>query len=108
LTDPELEEIVGVLLAAGVDGIIVSNTTIARPAGLVNRRREEAGGLSGRPLEARSTALIARVHHLASGKLTIIGVGGVFTADDVRAKLDAGASLVQVYTGFVYEGPGMA
>jgi dihydroorotate dehydrogenase len=92
------------LHAAGVSGLIVSNTTLGR-AGLEHAHRGQAGGLSGRPLTQRSTALVAQAHRLTGGQLPIVGVGGVFSAQDAYDKILAGASLVEVYTGFVYEGP---
>jgi dihydroorotate dehydrogenase len=107
LTHPELAEIVGVAQATAVAGIIATNTTLSRDS-LAHPARGEPGGLSGRPLAARSTAVIAAIHRLTDGKLPVIGVGGVFTAADVQAKLDAGAHLVQLYTGLVYEGPALA
>lgn len=107
LTDSELTDTVQAALAAGIDGIIATNTTLARD-GVPGEKAAEAGGLSGRPLAARSTAMIARLRDLTGGHVPLIGAGGVFTADDVREKLDAGATLVQVYTGFVYEGPRLA
>jgi dihydroorotate dehydrogenase len=94
--------------AAGIDGVIVANTTLAREGVEGSPAAGEAGGLSGRPLAVASTRMIGDVARLTGGRLPIIGVGGVFTADDARAKLDEGASLVQIYTGLVYEGPGMA
>ncbi|MGY2893065.1 quinone-dependent dihydroorotate dehydrogenase [Deinococcus sp. UYEF24] len=89
-----------------VSGLVVSNTTLSRE-GLGHAHRAEAGGLSGRPLEARTTALIAEAHRLIAGRLPIVGVGGVFSAQDAYAKILAGASLVEVYTSLVYEGPGL-
>jgi dihydroorotate dehydrogenase len=103
----ELDEILEAALEAGVDGIIATNTTIAR-SGLRSDRREESGGLSGRPLQFRSNEVIKYITKNSGGKLPVIGVGGVFNTADLRAKLAAGAVLVQVYTGLVYEGPGMA
>jgi dihydroorotate dehydrogenase len=88
----------------GVSGLVISNTTLSRE-GLTHASRQEAGGLSGRPLEARSTALIAQAFKLTGGKLPIVGVGGVFTPLDAYAKILAGASLVEIYTSLVYEGP---
>ncbi|MDX1616684.1 MAG: hypothetical protein R3300_20425, partial [Candidatus Promineifilaceae bacterium] len=85
------------------DGVIVSNTTTARP-GLVDPNRDQAGGLSGLPLQETSTELIG---YVARAGLPVIGVGGIFGVADVRRKLDAGASLVQLYTGLVYEGPSL-
>ena len=102
-----LEAVIGVCLARGVSGLIVSNTTIARPETLRGAARTETGGLSGAPLFAPSTAMLAQAYRLAGSKLTLIGVGGIFTAEDALAKILAGASLVQVYTGFAYQGPPM-
>lgn len=107
LTWDELDGLLSTLSAAGVDGIIVANTTLAR-TGLTEPSQVEAGGLSGRPVETRSTELIAHIHRQTSGKLPIIGVGGIESAVDARRKLDAGAAVVQLYTGMVYGGPGLA
>ena len=90
----------------GVAGLVISNTTLSR-GGLKHASGEEAGGLSGRPLEARSTALVAETYRLTGGRLPIVGVGGVFTAQDAYAKILAGASLVELYTSLVYQGPGL-
>ena len=87
-----------------IGGIVATNTTIARD-GLRSAHQDETGGLSGKPLRERSTAIIRHIYRQTSGALTIIGVGGVFTGDDVWEKMTAGATLVQAYTGFVYEGP---
>ena len=99
-----LDEIVELTGPRQVDGIVATNTTITRPA---SQRAvyAEAGGLSGRPLRARSTEII---RHLAKSGLPIIGVGGIFTAEDAYEKMEAGASLIQIYTGLVYEGPAIA
>ncbi|MEA2164673.1 MAG: dihydroorotate dehydrogenase [Thermoanaerobaculia bacterium] len=97
--DALLEEICDVCTRLA-DGMICTNTTIARPFAA-----SEAGGLSGVPLMTPSTSVLARVRARVGPSFPLIGVGGIFTADDVRAKLAAGADLVQVYTGFVYEGP---
>jgi dihydroorotate dehydrogenase len=104
LSSAELDEVLAALLAARADGIIATNTTLARD-GLRDARRAEAGGLSGRPLRQRSTELIAAIRQRTSGALPIIGVGGVATADDVRQKLDAGAAVVQLYSALIYAGP---
>lgn len=106
LPDEEVDDIVDLALDIGLDGLVVSNTTLARE-GLSAAAAGQAGGLSGRPLAARSSELVARVSDRAGDQLDIIGVGGIFTAADVREKLDAGASLVQLYTGLIYEGPGL-
>ena len=107
LSDAALAGVVETCAAAGIAGLIVSNTTLARPASLRDPAAREAGGLSGAPLFRRATAILARAHLLARGRLVLIGVGGVFTGADALAKLQAGAALVQVYTGFAYEGPAL-
>jgi dihydroorotate dehydrogenase len=107
LADAALPVLVETCIAGGVAGLVVSNTTIARLPGLRSRQAGEAGGLSGRPLFARSTALLARCHRLAQGRLTLIGVGGVASGTDAFTKIRAGASLVQLYTGFAYAGPAL-
>ena len=107
LTDADKQDIAEVALASGLDGLIVSNTTIARPAGLRSAAKGEAGGLSGRPLFAPSTAVLADMYRLTGGKLALVGVGGIASAEDAYAKIRAGASLLQVYTALVYEGPGL-
>jgi dihydroorotate dehydrogenase len=107
LAEDDLPEVVRVILARGVDGIIVSNTTLAR-AGLREQGfARETGGLSGRPLFARSTRMLARVYQLSEGKLPLIGVGGIDSGEAALAKIEAGASLIQLYTGLVFEGPGL-
>jgi dihydroorotate dehydrogenase len=100
----ECRDIAQVALDTGIDGLIVSNTTLARPD-LVSRHAQEAGGLSGRPLFAASTALLADMYRLTQGRLPLIGVGGIANAADAYAKIRAGASLVQLYTALVYAGP---
>lgn len=105
LGEGALEAIVETAVAGGVEGLIVSNTTVARPPGLRGRHAAEAGGLSGPPLRAPSTALLARAHRLAAGRLALIGCGGVSSGADVLDKMLAGACLVQLYTAFSYEGP---
>jgi dihydroorotate dehydrogenase len=107
LSSRELNSILQVSLDNEVDGIIATNTTIGRD-GLRNANRDQAGGLSGKPLASRSLEIIRIIASETGGRLPIIGVGGIFTADDVHARLDAGASLVQIYTALIYEGPGIA
>jgi dihydroorotate dehydrogenase len=103
----DLPEVVRVIEANGVDGIVVSNTTLARD-GLSDRAfAKEAGGLSGRPLFVPSTRMLARVHQLTHGKLPLIGVGGIDSGEAALAKIEAGASLLQLYTGLVFEGPAL-
>jgi dihydroorotate dehydrogenase len=88
-----------------VHGLIVSNTTITRPATLRSSHASQTGGLSGAPLRQMSTKMLARTHQLAQGRLTLIGVGGIATGADILEKIQAGASLVQLYTAFAYQGP---
>jgi dihydroorotate dehydrogenase len=103
----ELADVAETARERSVDGIIVGNTTIARPASLKSREAGEAGGLSGRPLFARSTEVLGAMHRLTAGAIPLVGVGGVASAEDAYAKIRAGASLVQLYTGLVYGGPGL-
>jgi dihydroorotate dehydrogenase len=107
LSDAGLEAVVEAAADCGAAGLIISNTTIARPAELRGRNALQAGGLSGAPLFARSTEMLARAHRLAGGRLTLIGVGGVRSGADALAKIRAGASLVQLYTAFAYAGPAL-
>jgi dihydroorotate dehydrogenase len=107
LTDEELRDIAEAAEASGPDGLIIGNTTVERPAHLTSRHRSEAGGLSGRPLAARATACVASMYRLTGGRLPIIGCGGVSSGDDAYAKIRAGASLVQLYSALVFEGPGL-
>jgi dihydroorotate dehydrogenase len=104
LADDALGPIVNACLTRGVAGLIVSNTTIARPP-LKSAHAREAGGLSGAPLFGPSTEVLRKVFRIARGRLALIGVGGIATAEQAYAKIRAGASLVQLYTGFAYAGP---
>lgn len=106
LAEDEVEPVVKTLLRHGVDGIAVSNTTLARP-GLVDPAATEAGGLSGRPLFHRSTVMLARIHQATKGKVPLIGIGGIDGGEAALAKIEAGATLLQLYTALVYEGPGL-
>jgi dihydroorotate dehydrogenase len=106
LDESEFEEALEVIQASGMDGVIVSNTTTARDE-LRSGSKDEAGGMSGLPLFRRSTDMIHLARAKTGGRLPIIGVGGVFGPDEAKEKLNAGAKLVQVYTGLVYRGPGL-
>lgn len=106
LTDDEIGAIAETSLQLGIDGLIATNTTIERPA-LISANKTETGGLSGKPLTAGSTNVIKKLAAATNGKMPIIGVGGIFNASDVKEKLAAGASLVQIYTGLIYEGAGI-
>jgi dihydroorotate dehydrogenase len=99
--------IAGLVLETGIDGLILTNTTTARPPGLASPARGETGGLSGRPLLAPSTAVLADFYRLTEGRLPLVGVGGIASGDDAYAKVRAGASLLQLYTALIYEGPGL-
>jgi len=104
MSKEELEDAVGVILDEGMDGIIATNTTLARE-GLRSRYRGEAGGLSGSPLAAGSEAVLRQVVKLVNGKVPIVSVGGILNPEDAKKRLALGASLVQVYTGLIYRGP---
>lgn len=107
IAEDDLPEIVNRLLAGGVDGIAVSNTTLARDGLTENTLAQEAGGLSGRPLFRRATRMLARVFQLCAGKVPLIGIGGIDSGAAAAIKMAAGASLVQLYTGMIYEGPAL-
>jgi dihydroorotate dehydrogenase len=103
----ERAEIVHTVLAAGIDGLVATNTTIERPAELKGRYRGETGGLSGAPLFERSTEVLADFYRLTGGRLPLVGVGGVASGAQAYAKIRAGATLVQLYTALVYHGPAL-
>ena len=107
LSDDGLAGVVEVCAAGGVQGLIVGNTTVSRPGDLQSAYAKEEGGLSGKPLFSLSTAMLARAFLLAQGRLTLIGVGGVSSGRDALTKIRAGATLVQIYTAFAYEGPAL-
>ncbi len=111
LTDGQLDDIIGIVGETGIAGVIATNTTISRADLTTDSAVVEqmgAGGVSGLPLRERATAVIRYLHQKSGGSFPIIGVGGIFSPEDAQEKLDAGASLVQVYTSFIYEGPGLA
>ena len=105
LEDAALAESVRAAIEFGIAGLILCNTTTARPAGLRAPARNEQGGLSGAPLRAPALRMMREVYGLSEGRLPLIGVGGIASADDAYARIRAGASLLQVYTGFIYRGP---
>lgn len=107
LTEADLADVAEVALAAGIDAIIATNTTLSRE-GLRSPHRDQAGGLSGAPLFERSTRVLARLSALTEGRLPLIGVGGISSAEQAFQKIRAGASAVQLYTAMVYEGIGLA
>jgi len=111
LTFEAVDEILELVGPRDIAGIVATNTTLSRPSAHtpdLERIYAESGGLSGRPLRARSTEMIRHIYRTTLGKLPIIGVGGVFNAADAWKKLTAGASLIQLYTGLIYEGPAIA
>jgi dihydroorotate dehydrogenase len=103
LTFAQVDAVIGVVGDFGLDGLIATNTTLARPGPFAGV--SEAGGLSGRPLTAKSTQVVAYIVRETDGKLPVIGVGGILDVDEAAEKMDAGACLVQVYTGMIYRGP---
>jgi dihydroorotate dehydrogenase len=106
-----LDEILELVVPRNIAGIVATNTTITRPptnSPALQKIYAETGGLSGKPLRARSTEIIRHLYKQTQGKVPIIGVGGIFSADDAWEKITAGASLIQIYSGLVYEGPGLA
>jgi len=110
LTNEQLDDIVEIVLETKISGIVATNTTISRED--LNYTKEEIenfgnGGLSGKPVREKSTEVIRYINNKSEGKITIIGVGGIFTPEDAIEKIEAGASLVQIYTSFIYEGPSL-
>ena len=108
LNEKQQEEIAETLMESKVDGVILSNTTLDRPQSLPETFRARKGGLSGAPVRGKSTDIIRNFYKITGGKLPIIGVGGIQTAEHAYEKIKAGASLVQLYTGMIYEGPNIA
>jgi dihydroorotate dehydrogenase len=112
LTTEQLDDVIDLAMQINLDGLVVANTTLDRTmlsdAGKIISGEAGAGGLSGIPVRQKSTEMIVYIQGKTQGKIPIIGVGGVFTAADAREKMDAGARLVQVWTGFVYKGPAIA
>ncbi|MBM3531479.1 MAG: quinone-dependent dihydroorotate dehydrogenase [Alphaproteobacteria bacterium] len=107
LSEEERQAVAEVAIDHRLDGLIVSNTTISRPQSLRSAHRAETGGLSGRPLRDLALAALADFHRLTQGKLVLIGVGGIESGIDAYRRIRAGASLVQVYSALVYQGPGL-
>ncbi|HAB27607.1 MAG TPA: dihydroorotate dehydrogenase (quinone) [Xanthomarina gelatinilytica] len=106
LTDEQLLDIIEIVETTKIDGVIATNTTISRE-GITSENKKEMGGLSGKPLNKRATDVIRFLSEKGNRAFPIIGVGGIHSAEDALEKLNAGASLVQLYTGFIYEGPGL-
>lgn len=108
LSTEEALTIAAITVAKGLDGLVVANTSAARPATLISPKAAERGGLSGRPIFAASTALLAAIRKAVGPAPTLVGVGGIFDGRDAYAKIRAGADLLQLYTALVYRGPGIA
>jgi dihydroorotate dehydrogenase len=111
LNTSQIDDVISLALEIGLDGLVATNTTISREELTIIPKEKidgiGAGGLSGKPLKERSTSIVRYIHEKTSGRIPIIASGGIFTAADAREKLEAGASLIQVWTGFIYEGPGI-
>jgi dihydroorotate dehydrogenase len=110
LTNEQLNDIIEIVSVTKISGVIATNTTIAREPLTISKTKVEAigaGGLSGKPLTKKSTEVIRYLHQQSNGAFPIIGVGGIHSAEDAIEKLNAGASLIQLYTGFIYEGPAL-
>ena len=105
LSQEQIDDVIDVCLQRNVQGIIATNTTLSRTG--LSRNTTEAGGLSGRPLHNRAVEVVRYLCKTLDGKIPVIGVGGIFGPDDAKRMFDAGASLIQLYTGFIYEGPGI-
>ena len=101
----QCKDIANISLEERIDGLVIANTTIDRPKNLISSFKDEEGGMSGRPLFHTSTKLLAHFYSITRGRIPLIGVGGIFSAADAYKKIRAGASLLQIYTGFVYKGP---
>ncbi|MBO8165087.1 MAG: quinone-dependent dihydroorotate dehydrogenase [Brevibacillus sp.] len=108
MTDEQMHDVIRVALETGMAGIVATNTTLSREGLKDTRTAQQAGGVSGRPLAERATDWIREIRQELRGQIPIIGVGGIFDGDDAYEKIRAGANLVQVYTGMIYEGPGIA
>ena len=106
LGNDQLLDIIDIVSETGIDGVIATNTTISR-TGINSQNKDEMGGLSGKPIKSRATEVIRFLSEKSGNSFPIIGVGGIHSAEDALEKLDAGASLIQIYTGFIYEGPGL-
>ena len=110
ITDQMLDDILEIVAATSIDGIVATNTTISRDHLLTDKQVVNsigAGGLSGKPLREKSTEIIGKIKEKSAGKIPVIGVGGIFSAIDTKEKLNLGAALVQIYTGFIYSGPAL-
>ncbi|HCK65344.1 MAG TPA: quinone-dependent dihydroorotate dehydrogenase, partial [Anaerolineae bacterium] len=106
LTESELNDAIDVIIDSKMDGIIITNTTVSRD-GVKSSLRSESGGLSGKPLSPKSEAVLHQTVKRIDGKIPIVSVGGIMTPDDAKRRLDAGATLIQIYSGLIYTGPSL-
>lgn len=107
LDENEIKDLASILLTEKIDGVIATNTTVSREGVEGSEYKNEIGGLSGKPLFSRSTDILKKLHALLQDKIPIIGCGGISSVDDAKAKMEAGASLIQLYTGLIYQGPSL-
>jgi dihydroorotate dehydrogenase len=107
LDEAQIADIADAALKTGIDGLIATNTTVERPDSLRGMAKGETGGLSGKPLFGLATRVLSEFYRATAGKLPLIGVGGILSGADAYAKIKAGASLVQIYSGMIYRGPGL-
>lgn len=107
MSDEQMRDVVQAAVEEGINGIIATNTTLSREAVQNHHKANEAGGLSGKPLTERSTEWVKEIYQEVGDKVPVVGVGGIYTGEDAYQKIRAGASLVQVYTGMIYQGPGI-
>ena len=110
LAKEQLDDIIDYCLRSGIDGLVAGNTTRSRDGLTISQEKIEKignGGMSGAPVHKKNLALVKYIHDKTEGKLPIIGVGGIMSGEDAKAMIDAGASLVEIYSGFIYEGPAL-
>ena len=105
MNEEQLRDISLISLASGIDGLIISNTTVDRPSSLISRNKNEVGGLSGKPLFIKSTLMLKKIYTLTQGQIPLIGVGGISNGIEFYEKIKSGASLAQFYTALIFQGP---
>ena len=105
MNEEQLRDISLISLASGIDGLIISNTTVDRPSSLISRNKNEVGGLSGKPLFIKSTLILKKIYTLTQGQIPLIGVGGISNGIEFYEKIKSGASLAQFYTALIFQGP---
>ena len=105
MNEEQLRDIALMSLASGIDGLIIGNSTVDRPSSLISRNKNEVGGLSGKPLFVNSTLILKKMYALTNGQIPLIGVGGISNGTEFYEKIKSGASLAQLYTSLVFQGP---